>query len=277
MIQRHPLVAFFVLAIGLTWLFMITDALGSRGILPFRLPLPALLLMGYMPTVAAVVVAGATKGSQGVRDLFRKLLITRVALGWYVFAILGPAVVCIASILMYNLLGGGQRLPLLSAKTASLSAPALILNITLLLVVSGLINGEELAWRGFALPRLQARFNALQSSLILGTLWAVFHLPLFFTAGGTSQAGMSFLSFLISLLGLSTLFTWVYNNTRGSVLLAYILHASQNTWTQVFTVDHSNHFVDWAVAGLTVLLALIVVAIEGSEHLSRRTGRIQEE
>ena len=89
LVQRYPLTSFFVLAIGLTWIFMVADALGSQGILPFRLPVPLLIVMGYIPTVAAVIVTGRTRGRAGVWALFRKLLIWRVGLQWYLFAIFG--------------------------------------------------------------------------------------------------------------------------------------------------------------------------------------------
>ena len=274
-VQRHPLIAFFLLAIGLTWIFLVTDALGSRGIIPFRLPLPLLLVMGYMPTLAAVLVTGATKGLAGIGALFRRLLIARVGWPWYAFAIFATAVVSVVTVALYNALSVGQAVPILSAKTTSLSGPMLITSILLLFLISGIINGEELAWRGFALPRLQAKYTALQSSLILGPIWALFHLPLFFTTG-SSQEHMSFVGFLVSTTALTVLFTWLFNNTRGSVLLAYLFHASQNTWTQVFTVDHAQRGLDWIMAGLFALLALVVVLAAGPRHLSRSASRIQE-
>jgi len=111
--------------------------------------------------------------------------------------------------------------------------------------------GEELAWRGFALPRLQYRYNTLTSSLIVGTFWTLFYLPLFFT--------------------------WMYNNTRRSVLLAYILHASANTWTRIFSIDSGNEVQFWIGTNLTLLLVLFVVKMAGAENLSRNHVRIQEE
>ena len=276
-IQKYPLVSFFVLAIGLTWIFMVTDGLGSHGILPFRLPLPLMLVMGYMPTLGAVIVTRATQGREGVKALFRKLLIARVGIGWYLFAIFGFAVVAVTAVELYNLFGNGPALPILSAKTPPFSNGFVFaLNIVLLFVIVGLVNGEELAWRGFALPRLQAKYNALTSSLILGVIWTLFHLPLFFTLTGSSQADMSFVSFLISTVSLTVLYTWMYNHTRGSVLMAYLFHASANTWTVVFSVDHSNHFVGWSLTGLFVLLAVIVVITTGVGNLSRSGTRIQE-
>lgn len=276
LVQRYPLPVFFALAIGLTWIFMITDALGSHGILPFRLPLPLMVVMGYMPTLAAVIVVGLTRGREGVRALFRKLLITRVGIGWYLFAIFAIAAVAVIAVVLYNNFGNGPALPILSSNVPDLPVWQLALTILPMFLVIGIVNGEELAWRGYAVPQLQQKYNALTSSIIMGVIWSVFHLPLFFTVTGSSQAEMSIVSFTISTVSLSILYTWMLNNTRGSVLLAYLFHASANTWSQVFSVDHSNRFIDWSVTGLLVILAVIVVAAAGAENLSTKNTRIQE-
>jgi len=278
-VQKYPLAAFFLLVFGLTWSFMIVDALGSHDILPFRLPIPLLIVMGYMPTLAAVIVTGLTKGKAGVRILFGKLLIARVGLKWYVFAIFGFGAISVAAIVLANLFGGSTSSPIFSEEASHSSGPiAMVLNIAMLYIVLGLINGEELAWRGFALPRLQAKYNALTSSIILGVMWGIFHLPLFFTATGSSQADMAFFPFLISIIILSILFTWMYNNTRGSVLLAYLLHAATNTWTRVFAIDHSViPHVSQALTGITTLIVVIVILTSGAENLSRKNMRIQED
>ena len=236
-----------------------------------------MVVMGYMPTLAAVIVTGATHGKEGVRALFRKLTIVRVGVGWYLFAIFGLAVMYVVVILLHNLFGYLPDLPILSDKLPPLSPLQLVLSIVPMFIVIGLINGEELGWRGFALPRLQAKYNALTSSLILGVIWTIFHLPLFFTVTGSSQADWSFVSFLISTVAMSVLYTWMYNNTRGSVLMAYLFHAAANTWSQVFSIDHANPLVGWIMAGLLVLAAVMVVLTSGAENLSRKTIRIQEE
>jgi membrane protease YdiL (CAAX protease family) len=276
-IQRYPLPAFFLLAFGLSWIFMITDALGSHAILPFRLPIPLLIVMGYMPTLAAVIVTWQIKGREGVRALFKKLLIARVGSGWYVFAIFGIAVMAVITVMLYNTFGNGPVVPILSKNAPPFSGPLqMILTIVVMYIIVGLVNGEELAWRGFALPRLQTKYNALISSLILGVIWALFHLPLFFTATGSSQAEMSFVSFLISTVSITVLYTWMYNNTRGSVLMAYLFHAAANTWTQVFSIDHTNHLINWILTGLLVFAAVIVVLVTGNENLSKTRMRVQE-
>lgn len=267
-LRRHPLLGFFALAFGLTWPLLIADALGSRGVLPFRLPLAALLFMGYAPTLAALIAARAQRPG-GARALLRRLLVWRIGPSWYAIAILTPAALSVATIGLVNLLGASPAVPLLSAKFASLSAGQMAASIALLFLMSMVINGEELGWRGFALPRLQARYSALTSSVILGVVWALFHLPLFWTIGGSSQADMPLLGFLVQLGAISVLMTWVFNHTRGSVLPAILYHAAVNTWTQVFAIDHAGPLVFWAGAALSLLIAAAIVAFFGPARLGR--------
>jgi membrane protease YdiL (CAAX protease family) len=273
-LEKYQIPIVFLLVLGLTWPFMIWDALASHGILPFRLPLPVMLMQSYMPTLAAVIVTGLIAGRTGIRALFRKLLIARVGFRWYAFAVFGIAAICIAGILLGDRFGSASALPVLSNGMPPLSRPVeLLLTIAVYFVLTGVLNGEELAWRGFALPRLQAKYNALVSSLILSVPFTLFHLPLFFDPAMNMGP---FASFAIRAVALTTLFTWLYNHTRGSVLLAYIMHAAFNTWTRVFSIDPGNAFQDWMMTVVMVILAGIVVAVAGAENLSRTNSRITE-
>jgi membrane protease YdiL (CAAX protease family) len=272
LVNKYPLAVFFLLVLGWTWPFMIWDALASHDILPFRLPIPVMLIQSYMPTLAAVIVIGLIKGTAGIRALFRKLRIARVGFRWHIFAIFGMAATSIAALLLGNLFGFLPALPILS-KEMPTGLIAVLLNATILFVVTGILNGEELAWRGFALPRLQSKYNALTSSLILSVPWTLFHLPLFFDLNMNMG---SFASFAIRIAATTILFTWMFNNTRGSVLLAYMLHAAGNTWTRIFSIDPGYYFQDWMITAVTVILAIVVTAISGAENLSRTNIRIQE-
>jgi uncharacterized protein len=202
-------------------------------------------------------------------------LIARVGFKWYAFAIFGLAAICVIAILLGNLFGATTDSPIISAEMAAAGPLELLLNAVLGLIVRGILNGEEFAWRGAALPRLQAKYNALTSSLILSAPWILFHLPLFFTKGST-QENMSFICYAVQLAATSILFTWLYNNTRGSVLLAYLMHAAMNTWTSFFAIDAANQFQGWILTGVFVTLAVIVVIGSGAENLSRTATRIQE-
>jgi membrane protease YdiL (CAAX protease family) len=145
----------------------------------------------------------------------------------------------------------------------------LLITAPLLFLIGGLVNGEEIGWRGFALPRLQAKYNALTASLILGIVWALFHLPLFFTRGD-SFASTPPLSFLIRMIAAAILFTWLSNNTGGSLLLAYLMHAASNFWPRVLPLAAMAAPFAWLGDGVTILAVALVVLIYGSTHLSRK-------
>jgi membrane protease YdiL (CAAX protease family) len=268
-IRRHPLIAFFVLAFAFTWPFMIVDALGSYGVLPFRITLTGpwvlvVVLMGYGPAIAALIVTGMTRGRAGVRALLGRLFIWRVGIRWYAVAILGTGVLFYSAAQIYRLLGGTLR-----------AGPPLTWEIIPLVSVSlmahALLNGEEIGWRGFALPRLLSNQSALSASLILGIPWFLFHLPLFFTAGGGvggNQANESMLAFFVQTLAASVLVTWIYNNTQGSVLLAILFHGAVNTWPDLFGGAAGS--LAWVQAILFCLAAVSVVVVFGPAHLSRK-------
>lgn len=278
LLARHALLAFFALAFAFTWTFMIADALGSYGILPWRLSLegPGILvvvLMGYGPTIAALMVTGMTRGGTGVRKLLGRLLIWRVGIRWYAAAILLPAVLFMLAAQMYVLLGGTLRAnPPFSAE--------LVLMLVVSLVAHAVLNGEELGWRGFALPRLQARYQALAASLILGVPWFLFHLPLFLTAGGGvggNQANEPVFAFLAQALAASVLATWLFNNTRGSVLLVILFHGAANTFPDLFHSASPDALMAWLQAIVFGATAFIVVVVFGAKNLSRSSEHVSED
>lgn len=277
-VQKYPLPVFFVLAIGLTWPFLIADALGSWGLIPFRMPttgagLLLSLLMAYCPTIAALLVTGLTGGRAGIRKLLGRILIWRVGMRWYFVAIFGVGLIFFVAQQILILLGGaGRELP-------PGGVPAIAINVLVMFLVSGLVNGEEFGWRGFALPRLQAKYNALTSSLILGGVWIVFHLPLFFTRGGGVGGNMSstpFLAFVLYILAGSILITWINNNVRGSMLFAYLLHAAMNTWSGVFASASPSSQIFWIQAALFCAAAVAVIVAYGPARLSRRPEEEQK-
>jgi membrane protease YdiL (CAAX protease family) len=126
--------------------------------------------------------------------------------------------------------------------------------------------GEELGWRGFALPRMQARKPALAASLLLGILWGLWHLP-FEIAVGISPLG--YLDFLLFIIGFSVLYTWVYNNTWGSLFLIVLFHAVMDIVVSTILPTSTT----WIVPILTLILLWVVVALvvvmAGAARLSR--------
>ena len=173
--------------------------------------------------MAAVAAAALTGGRAAVGDLGRRLLRWRVAWLWYVVVLAGPAAFSLAVGGVYVLLGGSWSAALPPAFTTTL--PSLLLFLVSLTLTDGL--GEELGWRGFALPRMLRRTTALVASLILGVLWAGWHLPLLWTEGSALFGSPAWLLFL-DVPAKAVLFTWVFLRTRGSVLLAALLHGTTN-------------------------------------------------
>lgn len=184
-IKRHPLIAFFVLAYALTWwvypLLQVSPYLGFPGLLG--------------PALAAIIVAAVAEGRAGIKDLLGRVVRWRVGARWYAVALGLPAVLALATAGLHLLLGAPT--PVWFGRVSVLD-----------LIIFVLIIGEELGWRGYALPRLLVSRSALSASLILGVLWGAWHLPTFFVAG-TPQYGLPFSAFVLLTVAYSVVFTWV--------------------------------------------------------------------
>jgi CAAX protease family protein len=259
-LQRHPLLTYFVLAFALSWLVWIPLATASQGVLPVALPSQLYLLGAFGPFVAALLLTWRTSDASGRRRFFGQLLRWRVGVPWYLFVLLEPA---LATVLALGLSRLFQSQGIASTHTALAgSLPpganpwAVLLPVFLVVLFTGGPLGEEPGWRGFALPRLQQRFSALVASVILGVLWGLWHLPLFFIQG-TSQAATPAPVFLLGVLASTFLFTWVYNQTNGNLLLALLFHTALNTTPLVLPL---SLFADWQgvlVQGVIALLFII--------------------
>jgi uncharacterized protein len=250
LMKRHPLVTFFLLVFILTWVVWVPRASGA--------PLGVLgQAWTWIPAIAALLAAALTGGRGALRELGSRLVRWRVGWQWYVVVILGPAVFSLAVAGVYALFGGSWAE---AAPPAILAGPLLLLPLFLaiLTLTDGL--GEELAWRGFALPRLLTRYNALVASVVLGVIWALWHLPLLWTEGN----GMFHLPVWLLLLDLtakSILFTWVFLHTRGSVLIAMLFHGATNLFLVSPEVVSTGDFqvAVLAMVGKWVLVGIVLV------------------
>jgi membrane protease YdiL (CAAX protease family) len=231
LIARSPLAAYFILAFAGTWLIAGPLALTSGpyglNLLPVTVPEGVDFLLVQLsaytgPLLAAILVTAATEGRAGLRQLRRRIGQWRVGVHWYLIALFGPLLIWLVS---YGAVLAGAPLLTLAGQ------PALLLTTFLPFVLLGLLLpslGEEPGWRGFALPRLQLRYGPLMGSVILGGLHGLWHLPAFFTAAIGPFTPERAVSFLLTAVAVTLLFTWLFNNTGGSVLLAMLLHAANN-------------------------------------------------
>jgi uncharacterized protein len=230
LLARYPMLFFVLIAYAGTWVVWLPFLLSADGfgLLSFSSPLPLIVTGGLGtftgPTLAAFVMTGITEGRAGVRRLLRKIVLWRVGLGWYLFALLGlPVILALSALVVPGNLASFEPmdpLALLLAYLPFFVYPALLIGGPL---------GEEPGWRGFALPRLQQRQGPLVGSLILGVIWTFWHVVPVWLASWTA-AGMlniyNLVLYLIFICSWTIVMTWVFNNTKGSLLMAILVHAS---------------------------------------------------
>jgi membrane protease YdiL (CAAX protease family) len=236
LLARHPLISFFIMAYAFSWIAWSPWVLSEdgAGLLPYELSgattgllNAAAILLG--PTLSAFIMTGITEGRAGIRRLLRRIVLWRVGLRWYLFALVGiPVVMALGTLI----LPGGL------ASLLALIGPGYVLGYLGTFVLVTILGGplfEEPGWRGFALPRLQPLHGPLLGTLILGLLWALWHLPEFMVpAWAEASGGRGFLAivkFVCIAIAFAIVTTWVFNNTKGSVLMAILVHASIDTFS----------------------------------------------
>jgi membrane protease YdiL (CAAX protease family) len=265
-ILRFPLISFFGLAFGISWLAWTPYVLSSDGLglLHFRYPdflvgnqLTAILPGAYLgPLTAAFTVTALTEGRAGLRRWRRRLFQFRAGIWWYVLALVGVPFAIVAGTLAMDGAEDAAHLPPVMVLAAYL--PMLVLQF----FTTGL--AEEPGWRDFALTRLQQRHHPLMATTILGVLWAAWHLPLFLTPWGGPDVGPEVIGrFFVVAMALSFVMTLVFNKARQSVPLIMLLHANFNNfmsvaWSEIFPGEHPDW--QWGPALGVGLLAIVTIA-----------------
>jgi CAAX protease family protein len=249
------LVVFFALSYALMWMCFLSVA--AFGI-PARSALGAgLLLLGaFAPGIAAVVLTAAAEGRAGVAGLLARIGRWQVAAGYYAFALGLTVAVKLTAAVVVRLASGawphfGEWRPVLLLAAVAFSTP--------------FQAGEEVGWRGYALPRLAVRFGLRRASLLLGIVWAVWHIPQFFIPDADTYR-QSFVVFALGVVAFSVILAWLYARTRGSLLLVMLLHAAYNNTKDVVpsalpggtgTFGFHASAVAWLSAALLGLVAVV--------------------
>jgi hypothetical protein len=226
-------------------------------------PLWALLLFmigGFVPSLAGLALTGIYEGKAGLKRLGKRLI--QFKLGWrnYLAAIIFILAITGLQLAIIQITGNKFNYSIFIAQLGSF----------LPLLIIGPLS-EEIGWRGFALDRLQTRWNPLTSGLIVGIVWSLWHLPLFLMIG-TSQHELKipFIGFLLSVTSTSVLFTWLHNRAHSSIWMAVFFHwiytycaqvvASGITRTQTYTsLEYVPH----------IIVALVVILIWKAEFLKQ--------
>ncbi len=253
--KRHPLVVFFLLAFVLTWFVWGTTLAQQAGLISWHIPQSLAFWLGL--PIASYGTAALTGGWPAVKDLLLRLIRVVVNPIWYLAALLIPAVLVTIGVLLGQLFGSPAAVG--AAVPVSAVLGLLAFNAWMWLIT------EETAWRGFALPRLQARFNPLTASLVLGVIWALWHLPLFFIAD-SFQAQIPFIGFFVSTVATSVLIGWLFNHAKGSVLIAALFHAVMDVGIAFSGVMSGSALLFWMFIAIQVVAAAAV-----SPNLARLT------
>jgi len=276
--KRYPITSFFILA---TLLGAGVIALIFWGVIPDELALSSVL----SASVAGIVMTAVVEGKAGLKNLFRRVLIWRVGIGYWLFAILFLVPIIVLGA-VFNPIFGGDPL--------SFDSLNLTFNILPMFIVFSIVAGlgQELGWAGFLTPRLQVKHSALVSSLIRAALVLLWHIPLLiftyyqpyaiadFPYGGWMvQKGVLITVLAMAVLGLpwSIFLTWIFNNTRGSLLLVAVLHGSE-IWLATLlpglainTTDLNNY---WGYGMIMLTAALVIIILAGPKKFSRENERI---
>jgi membrane protease YdiL (CAAX protease family) len=276
---RRYSVAFFytlALAIGTGILYLVVS-----GTLPPRLALASVL----SASISGIVITAVEDGRAGLKLLFGRLLKWRAGLGYWIFAFLFIIPVFLAGS-TFNPLFGGDPIDFSRIEPAFPILPMFIS----FFIVAGL--GQELGWTGFLIPKLQGRHSALVSSIVRAILVTIWHLPLllysrhpqpaltdFPYSGWIAQRGFLVTLAVMTLFALpwSIFYTWMFNNTKGSLLLVSLLHASE-IWVAYLMmsagIDPNNIDNYWGYGAVMMLVATAIVLMTGYQHLSQNRKRI---
>lgn len=259
--KRNPVMIFFLLAYSITWAFHIPRALSARGIIVSDVPEWFHFLGAYGPMVSAFLVLGITKGANGLRDLVSRMTRWRIGLRWLLIAAFSPAGLFLVSAALRRVVLGEWPDLLQFGRVDEFPQLGWYAGWLLWVLTFGL--GEEVGWRGYALPILQRSRNARSATLTVGLLWAFWHLPAFFYTYEITVFGV--FAFLVGILSGAAVLTWLYNSTGGSVLAAILWHGTYNA-----AVAGAEGLTAALVTAFIILGAVVIGNHYGPEHFSSR-------
>ncbi len=254
------LVAFFVLAYSISWAWELPLVAGGQTVyqgVGWPTHMPALLA----PMVAAFIVTAWRLGRVGVRDLVARTFRWDVGWRWWAAA-LSPLL--FLALAMGVVAATGNSVPSTSdfAEFSGISSVLTVVGVlAFIVVVNGF--GEEVGWRGFALPNLQRRFSPLTAALIVAGLWAAWHLPMFFLVDNFKGFSIgTTIGFVIGLTCGSVVATWLYNRSGASILMVVIWHSVYNLASGTAAASAAGGTIAAVVSTLIMVQAGVLIAVE---------------
>ncbi len=227
---------------------------------------------GVIPSAVGLFFTRREQGSPGVKSMLSRTFTFKLGYWYFPTLLIIPLTLVLAHTINIFF---GHPFP----DTPILSEPWMILPLFLVFYIMS--AGEEFGWRGYALDKLQTKYSALTSSIILGSLWAIWHVPMFLSSGfGHHDLHLPFGQLLLTLVLVSILITWIQNNT-GSLAPAFILHAFVNLSGEVLPLIDKNketqgNYSQWVITNIIcALVVIVVIKYSGAKNLVR-TKRMED-
>ena len=250
--ENRNLSLFFVIAFAWSWLFWLPEVLWNSR----------MYIAPFGPTVSAFLLTYADEGVRGVKNLLKRGVDFHFRKIWLIpIFFLMPAIVGLSLLLAILT---GESMP----EMPVLSQPWIIIPAFFYILFLGGPLEEEFGWRGYALDRLQMKYNALVASVILGFIWGLWHLPLFFMPRQEMYYNIPIWGFILGTILFSIIFTWIYNNTGGSILAMLLLHTMGNLSHFIFPVNATKLGGLYSLI-LNLVVVVIILALYGVKRMVR--------
>ena len=259
---RKDLITFYLIVFGLSWaifftIFFIEKSTGNKMPRGFQ-AIAALAVFG-----GTILSSWKSDGKVGVKELLKRCFLFKVSWKWY-------TIIFIPMILIGISVAIAQFFETFEVGTNPIGN----LLIGLVLITIFMVFGEEIAWRGYALPKFQRHYSALKSSLITGFLWGIWHLPIWLIeperAWGLPFV-LAFVIFTIGNIAFTVFYAFITNSTKGSILICALYHAAGNVL--IGWLNYPDEFDKYTIPIFTILLVLLafaIIKITGPSNLSKK-------
>lgn len=261
--NKSNLIKFFVAAYLFSWVIwgIAVYITNFTNINVSWLPIVIIIIGAFGPSVTAVWLTHKNGEKGAVKKLLKRGLQIKTIPVWiWISMFIVPAMSWAGSMFYFQYSG---------VEASFNYAGLLFFPFSALIMIVGGPLQEEFGWRGYALDRMQKKYSALVASIILGIIWAAWHLPLFFIVG-SAQQGIDLPFYFVSLIGISIIMTWFYNNSKASILVALLAHAIINSMSELFIFAEGFGGASYNYYAITqLIIAVIIVLFWGSKTLAK--------
>lgn len=271
LVNKYQVVFYFILATFIIPLVTLLSASLIGAPKGSIVRLVGSIIMKYSPTLAAIFIVSYLAGPVSLKQLLKRFLIWKVGIKWYLIVILLPLLLDdVIPVLIYITSNEGIELKF----NYTLSSFYLFLPVIARYFFRGGGMGEEFGWRGYLTPYFQDRYGVLKSAIFVGILWAAWHFPNYWLGSkDTFELIFSHVEKVFRAVPMAIVYAWVFNNTKGSVLLAALMHACVNAFGNFYSLQFpseqtgfltNQRIIDWITIATWLSFALFLVFKPGA-------------